>query len=509
MEKSKAFLLGPDQNIEVDLAVLGTRDFTWPGSSLVLHDLIQSLSRFLAVTFLESPTPGNRALFLKKGFYLGVATWLYYRHAQNCLKKTAIPGLRLINHGSTPVMVHGRNLLFSRFDKSSPLKKSVARLGQIALLRLIDLLHLPRPLVCLNNLRIPNDVPCVWTWRVRNPYSFMERSQPLSREESQSVLTALEGLSTFLEGLCNQYGLMVSRQDLQPLLATFIHPQLEGALRDFNHMMKIFRGRPMDCFLGSLSPYSAGLLAMACKENGGKVHASEHADYHFRIVNMLILVDLINADTFHCGTPVRARRLREASERHPLTFTCDIRWLHEDRQDDFTPMAPPWSGTNKTIMVMGIICNPENPRGNLALLPILDFEVRLCHSLLAWGYRVIYKVHPESTWNGHEELFGPEVRVERAPFEKVWSQADAYTILLAQSTTTMLIWRTDRPVYLFWQAHLEPFDADSITNIQRRCEVIPGEFDAANRIQIDFDRLQTRLKDPKPWDRESARELSN
>ncbi|MBF0138043.1 MAG: hypothetical protein HQL65_17560 [Magnetococcales bacterium] len=501
-------ILGPDQNIAFDFGVLGTPAFRWPAAPLLHYDLHMGWTHFAIQQYAVNPTPGNKALFLKKGLYLWMAQWLYLRHLQNIIQKQNIPGLSLLSAATGIHQDSIQHLVTSRYDQTGRLKRFIFRNLQIVGMRIVDALRLPRPLLRINNIPLPKTISYAWDYRIRNPYCFLDRPEKLNADEEQSLQETMQKCREYFQNFQEEHRMEVSMAEFSGMLEAVMLPQMRTAIMDYKYLYKILHGRPLDCFLGSLGGYTATLLAMIAKETGGRVHSNQHADYPYWIVNALTLVDLVNADMFYCRSRPAAHRFMAGIQDYPVQFNCRINHIESAEWHHPLINTHPFGGKIRSIMVMGTPITPELPRCNLAMAIILDFHIRLIRLLQSWGYRVIYKAHPDGTWKNEESLFGANVPVERRPYEHVWHEADACLILLSRSTTTMLALRTDRPIYYFWHPDIDPYSLAAMDLWRRRCEVLDLTFDAANRMLFDEARLQATLADPKPLDVESILQLT-
>ncbi|MBF0124626.1 MAG: hypothetical protein HQL60_04745 [Magnetococcales bacterium] len=518
--------IGPDRSLAIDLNWIASEAFSWPIDPLtgprLRYRLFESILRDVAA----EPTTNlanlaRRLLFTKKALAIDIASRLLIRQLRSRIT-TDHAGI-VADHASgvfpTQLDRQQRELFIDRSDRSSRYKRWLAFHGQALLLRQLDAVGIPRPLLRLNQQPLPNDLLSSWSHRVRNPYSFLGRrghQRPPSDVEA-AILTEANRFSHIVDQVAQQVGaeaaLTVGEQQQ---IVDYLVPQLTSAWQDYQTIHHLLRKRAIDCFLGSLGGYFAALLAFVAKENGGHVYSSIHANFDFRFSNGVDMMETIGVDRFYCLTDAAAERAQRLAHRFwqqqwgkpPLTAAiCSIqphRW-----SPPLLTSQRPRQEPIRQVMVMGLIANPRNMQGPLALPVQLHWEWRLCRLLVASGYTVIYKAHPENSWLGHGQLLGPTVHIERRPFEQVWHQADAFVVLQAQSTTVQsIILRSDRPVCFLWHREIDPCDPLVVAEIEARCHIIPVWIDPQQRLAFDPPTLLAALQQPKPVSQELRQILS-
>ncbi|MBF0159604.1 MAG: hypothetical protein HQL58_08755 [Magnetococcales bacterium] len=517
-------LIGPEQSLAIDPDWIGSEAFCWPVDPLLgprlRYGLFESILRSVVA---DSANGAQRLLFARKALTIDLANRLLLQQLHHQVSGGHI-GI-MVNHEPQLLPVeqdHRQQELFiSRLDRATPLKRWLAFHGQKQLLRGIDLLHQPRPLLQINQQPLPDDLRSQRCYRIRNPYSFLGRQQPGQMpptHELAAITAVADRLSDTLHHLSQQLG-------IEPAIAScagqqlgqYLVPQLVTAWHDASTIADVLRQRPIDCFLGSLGGYAASLLAWLAKQYGGRVYSSIHANFDFRFSNGVDMMETIAVDRFYCISQEAAERAERLAHRFwgplwgqsPLTTVICPMQHHQGSADALPAIDRPAAAKPEQIMVMGMIANPRNMQGPMALPVQLHLEWRLCRLLVAAGYQVTYKAHPENTWLGHERLLGLAVAIERRPLEQVWQRTDAFVIVQAQSTTVQsVILRSDRPVCFLWHPDMDPCDPLTTAEMDMRCHVVPVWQDAAHRIVFDAQFLLEALQQPKPVSRELRYRLS-
>ena len=130
-------------------------------------------------------------------------------------------------------------------------------------------------------------------------------------------------------------------------------------------------------------------------------------------------------------------------------------------------------------------------------LPALDWEARLLSKLSAWGYQVLNKPHPESISSppvAFANQFGVRTLTER--FERVMHAADASIFTDATSTTFRVALASNKPV-VWIDFGLPKWVPEARAMLERRCRVVRGWFDEANRAQVDWDELREAIEESR------------
>jgi hypothetical protein len=131
------------------------------------------------------------------------------------------------------------------------------------------------------------------------------------------------------------------------------------------------------------------------------------------------------------------------------------------------------------------------------LLPgptLVDWECRLINRLVAWGWDVVFKPHPENVFMPPIEIYGDDhVRLETGRFEQVFRQADVLLFAQQNSSSFFHALFTDMPIVLPTPP-LNPWRPEIHPLVERRCAMVESRFGADNRIETDWDSLRTALE---------------
>ncbi|MBF0624808.1 MAG: hypothetical protein HQL82_08375 [Magnetococcales bacterium] len=494
-----AIPLGPEGNVVLDPAILGSGEFSWPTApSAQYHfrlELLDGMGRMLLV----DRTAGTRALFARKRINLLLATRLYFRHVVRQLEREPRPGLRVRPAGDN-WRAAGDQLFVSRWDRTPGWKKRLVRNAQVGMLWLGDRLGVPRPLIQVQNLVPPPALAGRRRYRLRAPYGFLNQPGRLTVTDEAEIQAVIDHFWSLLLERAAANGIAVEAGEREVALS-LVGDLLRSACLDHDYLRRILDGRPLDLLAGSVGGYFTSLLAMATFENGGQVYAATHGAFHFGDRNPADLQEFINTTHFYCPTRGLATRGAAALEAHfgSLRPPCRVEFLAE-RKDPPMPPEPALAGPVRAVMVMGGHYMPDIQVAGVVLPVMLDLELRLCDFLQRHGYRVILKPHPESSWKGQAALVAPGVQVEWRPFEQVWRQADAFIFPFLNTTPAYTAFATNRPlIYLWYSAH-DVWSSEVLEMIAARCELVKTTTDDRNRLVFNEDTLLEILARPKPVD---------
>ncbi len=241
------------------------------------------------------------------------------------------------------------------------------------------------------------------------------------------------------------------------------------------------------------------IAAHAFKRNGTFTTAFHHGNSMGGLKKKSIHFNgPLGCDEFVCPTMMCADSFRKLYEQENLVRFNSVDFTSTDSQlyANIFQEAVQNSFPEKveTVMVMGF------PMTSYRYMDIpglffyfqLDLELRLVRLLKNNGFKVIYKIHPE-TRNGVEQLFEEaECRIVSEPFEQVWHMADTIIVKYSASTTFGYALCTNRPI-VFIDLEKEYWFSDHYSLLSKRCKMIPAWLNEANRIEFDEEKLLHRL----------------
>jgi len=130
-------------------------------------------------------------------------------------------------------------------------------------------------------------------------------------------------------------------------------------------------------------------------------------------------------------------------------------------------------------------------------LVAVDWQARLLGKLTKWGYQVLHKPHPGGTARppiGFVEKFG--VRMLGGRFEDVMSRADLYLFDFALTSTFGPALSSAKPMVLI-DFGMAPWIEEARKMLERRCAIVRGWFDEANRAHVHWDELRDAIEESR------------
>lgn len=270
----------------------------------------------------------------------------------------------------------------------------------------------------------------------------------------------------------------------------FIRTHYEPILRD--------RRLPKILWTGSGGYIYNRMLRNAVRQNGGYVVGHEHAsgDAHLAYFSAKPFIEYESADEFVTYSDDGARSLRanfDASQhlRHePPVIVAHAPANDQLRQDKgggasranvdtCTLMYP-------TTMLMGERVNLDHIVGDNVMV---DWSARLMSRIVASGYTLIHKPHPEESMQLSKrfaEKLGVRQTWER--FENVYKKADAVILDFSRTTIFHVALASDLPI-IYIDFGYERWHPYAYELLKKRVRLVNGWIDRENRLQVDWTDL--------------------
>jgi hypothetical protein len=243
------------------------------------------------------------------------------------------------------------------------------------------------------------------------------------------------------------------------------------------------------------------LLSLASQEAGGHVTGHDHAQGQGLWSSYSdTILELPFADRFMVWTE-RQKDLAERNFRAEFfpfgpkpSFVAVPRAKSHSEDSNCVGRRLNAAG-RQTIMYVGTIyvddvvhLSPLHPG-----VTLLDWEMRLVSQLVAYGYDVIMKPHPESQQKVTEPFERLGARFVHDRFEKVLGQADVVLCAQANSTTFYDAIGTDAAIVLP-DFPLNPWQPEVRELVERRCAFARTWLDENNRLHTDGDDLRSAIR---------------
>jgi hypothetical protein len=218
------------------------------------------------------------------------------------------------------------------------------------------------------------------------------------------------------------------------------------------------------------------------------------------------LFELESSDTFVTFTQGGADSLRNQQDDELILNTKPVNIISIGTPNCSSPqntgartkMTPPVSQSRiiKRVMYPSSFYRGGFSSHYLGIMPDivgLDWEARLFAKLKDWGFEVLHKPHPSSVSfpTGLAEAFGGTTFT--GPFEQAMDATDAYVLTSLQSSTTLEILASGKPVVYIDQA-MDGLMAEAREMLGRRCVIIEGRYDGQNRLQVNWPQLHDAIE---------------
>lgn len=149
----------------------------------------------------------------------------------------------------------------------------------------------------------------------------------------------------------------------------------------------------------------------------------------------------------------------------------------------------------KKIMLFSTVYDRDRGRGNpiFPMISYIDWQARLIGKLNEWGYKVYFKPHPESP------LMPPScfvsdlnVTIINGRFEDMSEDMDLYFFDFTQTSVFKPAILSRKPFVIVDFKGLDWVEG-SRQLLEKRAEIIEGEFDKENRVQVNWGNIKNSI----------------
>lgn len=266
----------------------------------------------------------------------------------------------------------------------------------------------------------------------------------------------------------------------------------------FNYLLKNSAvNKTSNLYTATQGPYGTKLISQAVLLSGGRVHSFAHGQGKFwfndpRIRN----TELLTLGVYHDHTEECARRLRELSFSWKEQ-SLDRLEIISDRKIPKIHKTIVHNSEVKIVMLIasGYLGDRRQP-ASIESCTQLNLELRISKLLINAGFKLLIKVHPKGLGfpkQLYSELI-PEAQIVAGWFEQVYEKADAFVFYNFASTAFCeAISLTSKPIALIYPA-INNIYSQEMNILKKRCKVIPGSYDAKNKISFNNESLVKYLK---------------
>tara|TARA_R110000796_G_scaffold11478_2_gene38262 strand:+ start:168353 stop:169708 length:1356 start_codon:yes stop_codon:yes gene_type:complete len=281
----------------------------------------------------------------------------------------------------------------------------------------------------------------------------------------------------------------------------YILEETVKVFKDFSRVKRLFGKKPFNLYERSISPYVISLIASASRRNGGEVHSTYHGVC--QTANEPDISTMIRCTYFWGITDAFADDARELIEALPKAVDRNkIRNMKLDYLVSGDLRDEKESPPIKRIAIIGRPLLMRYSAFNTLEFPVyLKFERDLARWLVARGYDVTYKAHPESDWRYFDTFLPDGVKVDWAPFEKVCHNYDAAFFHFGASSTMPNAISSSMHIFMLqdgWHdIHLWPTRMQEY--FKEHFNMVPGRISQTEFISLDFKVFEELLLNPKPF----------
>jgi len=244
------------------------------------------------------------------------------------------------------------------------------------------------------------------------------------------------------------------------------------------------------------------VVALALKSKGTRIVGFHHGnDMTNAWERISAYIETAHCDEFVCPTAAAARFHRQEYEMSGISRFNPVEFVSVEtpyyRRLFLNCQKLPFPERIQSVMIMGYPMSPYRYLDSTAdfFLFQVDIELRVMKLLREKGFRVIYKMHPETQQEAKGLFQGLSDLILTEPFEEVHQKADAYFFGCITSTTFGFALCTNRPI-LVLDIKGKNWNEEAYKYLSRRCEMVPGYFDEQDRIQFEESELLVKLQKP-------------
>ena len=243
------------------------------------------------------------------------------------------------------------------------------------------------------------------------------------------------------------------------------------------------------------------ILSRACRELGGQVtgHDHSHGQGAWQSHSDSV-VELPGCDRFVVWTEMqRAMALRNLRPDLMVDASPPVFDVVPGTFRSPVAVSPPSSrpdGAPRRVMVVGTLYGDDFVSFTpLDPIPVLvDFEARLIGRLSDWGYEVLFKPHPESSFAppaAYADQLG--ARIMGGRFEDCYREADVILFGQPNCTSFFNVLATSMPIVIA-DTGLHRWHPEALGLLEGRVGITIGERETDNRIGMDWDAVRESIR---------------
>ncbi len=291
------------------------------------------------------------------------------------------------------------------------------------------------------------------------------------------------------------------RERAEQLVSTLVQPHLERAMRDIAGLRAIKR-LPNEIWSGSGGAYDARAIGIEVLRRGGQATRFEHGcpAGFIECAEMMAVGEFAVSTRIVSATPT-TRDALDATKAPALAKPLSEISI-EAHTGDPTFRRIPIRRRGTAGRRPRVVYAPNFLLGFRQIAPALlpdtiyfDWQLRVAEAVAGLPVELLCKPHPEGLLQGKSHPLEAYAPVSYQPFEAIIDEADIFLFDYPASTTFWEAVCTDRPVVVL-DLGLTRMTSAISGEIERRCRIIPVEFNDANRPDLDPEPLADALLNP-------------
>lgn len=298
------------------------------------------------------------------------------------------------------------------------------------------------------------------------------------------------------------------RPFLNAIARRLLEPLVGSALSDLEALSSLEANElPRSVWSGTGGAWAPRVVGLEVMRRGGRVRRFDHGGGRGfeNLPEMWHLTEFAVSTDFTSPTEVLAARLRYDPKVNGFLAGHNVTFHGGRGNPQIRPAIVDRRGSARSRRRVAYVGSPligaRSVSPPLPPDPInLDFQMTVTEILRDLPVEFILRPHPEGLLRGEAHPLAKIHSLESRSFERFISEIDVFVFDNTNSTTFHEALCTDRPI-VFIDFGLPVFQKDVHHELEQRCIIVKGFFDARNRLQVDRKELEQAVMDaPKASD---------
>lgn len=389
-------------------------------------------------------------------------------------------------------------------ESENVLKDFIATKGQKFLLRAASIFGMRPNITLLANTSIYPEKQFGKIFRIRRPEAILSIEKThLNAQEQSSAKKLSAAIFAKAISLAHENNIDLD-DDTKNSLQAYVAKEVLRANKDLKAVKKFIGYTKCIYFERSLTPYLQSLISTACRHNGGQAYSTFHGVC--QTASEPDVATMANASVFWGVSEAFTDDAKELSEKIPEKIRhYEIKNLgQEDHYKKYLKNDSPRKEIRHVAIMGRHIVMRTSAFNTLEFPAYLDIENKMCSLLLAHGYEVTYKAHPECSWRHFDQFFDPRVKIDWRPFEGVMNEFDALYYHFGASSTLPHALGSHLHIFMLADGwHDVRIWPSRIQNFYRQyCNMLAGRINENGLIDFNAQDVLNAFKNPVAFDKE-------